>query len=125
MPSDDKSDNLYRVYVWDVVDMFFATIVAPLPVLNDVIGASIARLKTWAWMSSTSLFGRFSTFGASSQHSRGYTSRLLDREAGKSLGNFAARGTEPLSSDQIEEPTSWQQGEMELQRPAKPYRKAF
>ena len=76
-------------------------------------------------MSNTSLFGRFSTFGASCLRSRGYNTKLSDREAGKPFGNMAARGKEPNSSDQSEEPNLRQEGDIELQRPARPHGKAF
>ena len=49
-----NTDNLNRVYAWDVVDIFCALIVASLPTLNGVIDAGISSLKTWASVSRTS-----------------------------------------------------------------------
>ena len=122
---DYNPDNLYRVYAWDVVDIFFALIVASLPALNGVIDAGISRLKTWASVSTTSLFGRASNFGASSQHSRGYDTRLPDREGNRSFRNGVARGKESTSSDPFQEPILAQEGDMELQHPANSYKRGF
>ena len=105
--------------------MFFALIVASLPALNGVIDAGISRLKTWASVSTTSIFGRFSTFGASSQHSRGYDTRLPDREGNRSFRNDAARGKDWTSPDPFQEPMLAQEGDMELQRPTDSYRRGL
>ena len=76
-------------------------------------------------MSSTSLFGRFSNFGTSPQHSRVYNTRLPDWEAGKHIGDSAARGKKPSSSDLFEEPMLRHEGDIELQSPAKPSEQVF
>ena len=122
---DYNSDNLYQVFAWDVVDIFFALIVASLPTLNGVIDAGISRLKTWAWVSRTSLFGRFGTFGVLSRHSRGYDIRLRDREGNRSFRNGVARGKESTSPDPFQEPLLAQDGDMELQRPVNSYQRGF
>lgn len=40
-------DDYYAVYAWDVVDIFFATVVASLPALNGLVDQSLTNLKKW------------------------------------------------------------------------------
>ena len=122
---DYNTDNLDRVYAWDVVDIFFALIVASLPTLNGVIDAGISSLKARASFSRTFIFGRFGTLDVSSQHSRSYDTRLPDREGNRSFRNGFARDKESPSPDPFQEPILAQKGDMELQRPANSFKRGF
>lgn len=43
-------DDYCTVYAWDVVDIFFATIVASLPTLNGIVDQAIKIVTTWVWV---------------------------------------------------------------------------
>ena len=48
LPADVRQDDDYSIYAWDVVDVFFATIVASSPALNGLTDRYVAKVWTWA-----------------------------------------------------------------------------
>lgn len=50
----DLTGDDYDVYAWDVVDIFFATIVASLPALDSLIDEGVRKLKSLSSSSSKS-----------------------------------------------------------------------
>lgn len=78
-------DDYYELYAWNVVDIFFATIVASLPALNGVFDSAISRLQSWGSISATQLVGKFRSVKNSSRGSRSHNSRLSDKEFHEAL----------------------------------------
>lgn len=104
-----KIDDYYELYAWDVVDIFFATIVASLPALNGVFDIAVSRLKSWGSISATQLVGKFRSVGTDSRGSQSYNTKLSDKE---SKVASSLNGTEDRSSNSLHiysEPFSGQQ----------------
>lgn len=91
--SDTGLDHYYQVYAWDVIDIFFATIVASLPALNGLVDVAIGTLKAFGSTSRSSLLSRLRSFGISSQGTGDNSIQLTDKdsfgavEGDKNLGN--------------------------------------
>jgi hypothetical protein len=74
-------DDYYELYAWDVVDIFFATIVASLPALNGVFGTAVSSLKSWGSVSATQLVSKLRSVRNRSRGSQDYNTKLSDKES--------------------------------------------
>lgn len=123
--ADSGADDYYQVYAWDVVDIFFATIVASLPALNGVVDAGLGKMKALGSTSASTLLSRLRAFGNSSPDTRDYDTQLSDKGAGKLFrdGFGAVEGVKKSrnASDQFDEPILNREADIELQRPGEPF----
>ena len=107
--------DYYPVYAWDVVDIFFATIVASLPALNGLVDQSVARLKQWGSTSSSWLLNN--AFGSSNSNSE----RLPSKVTKDAFHDKFIRQGKSLDSKESQEPMTpiiSRPSDIELQRPS-------
>lgn len=121
MQSDTVVDDYYELYAWDVVDVFFATIVASLPALNGVVDAGIVNLRALASTSSLSIFGKIRAFSFPSQGTGAHSSRQSEQGAGTISKYRSGAAVEDKkwrnNSDQFDEPILRRETDIELQLP--------
>lgn len=113
-------DDYYQLYAWDVIDIFFATIVASLPVLNGLVDEGIAKAKALGLKSNFSILNRFRSFGIPPQGNDEYDTRLSDKGIDKvfksSFGALGGKQKLRNASDQFNEPILRHEADIELQR---------
>lgn len=68
-------EDYYPIYAWDVVDIFFATVVASLPALNASVDKIFGKIKDYSLGSKTSHTSFSFTLRLLGKKSRGSTSR--------------------------------------------------
>ena len=90
-------DDYCTVYAWDVVDIFFATIVASLPALNGIVDQAIKMVMTWGSSSGLTVFSRLRSLGPINQSSRGFDTKVHPRDGFKAL---SAKGKSSASFEQ-------------------------
>ena len=77
-------DDYYSIYAWDVVDIFFATVVASLPALNSVVDPAMSKIKSLSFGSkssqSTTLLS--STKGTSRRHQNALSTKSSTAHGG-------------------------------------------
>lgn len=82
-------DDYYELYAWDVVDIFFATVVASLPALNGVLELAISKTKSWGSVSAMQLRSKIRSFGNGSPGSQTYNTKLSDEESKEGISLHA------------------------------------
>lgn len=106
-------DDYYEIYFWDVVDIFFATIVASLPALNGVIDIGVSKLMSWESLVAAQLIAKIRSIGTNSRVSESHLTRLSDQTfKDASNGNNFDDG-HSKSLDKFEEPIPGHQLDME------------
>ena len=114
---ENVKDDYYAVYAWDVVDIFFATIVASLPALNGIIDQGIQKVTTWGSSSGLILFIKLRSLTSTSQKSRGYDTKAIAGDSRSGFKVFSATGKTSASFDQHGDTILLNQADIELRSP--------
>lgn len=111
-----KIDDYYDVYAWDVVDIFFATVVASLPALNGLVDDAVKFVKRWGSLSNKSLLGKIRSLSHTS--SRDHRTELSKKDSEQSMSTLKEPPKVSWSSEDFDRPIIHAPADIELQDPA-------
>lgn len=113
----DVTYDYYTIYAWNIVDIFFATIVASLPALNGVLDQGIKKMMTIGSGSSSGLLSWFQSLVSNNWNSQSYGTKLSDKDAGNGFSKGLTRDKSSVAFRQLEEPILHRAADIELQSP--------
>ena len=111
------TDDTYTVYAWDIVDIFFATIVASLPALNGFLDQGIKKVRAMASGTSIGLLSWFRSTKSTNRSSRSDDAKLYDCKPGHSFQESQREDMCSVSSPQYEKPIQHQAVDIESNSP--------
>lgn len=109
----DLTYDYHTIYALDIVDIFFATIVASLPALNGVLDTFLATTKNWMLSTTETSRSKFRTFAPRFWGSRDYSTHLSGRGTNAIFNNWRKPTKHQLS--QVETDETYLQHELDVE----------
>ena len=114
---NECSQMIPTVYAWDIVDIFFAKIVASLPALAGFLDQSIKKVKAMASGTSSGLLSWFGSTKSTNRSSRSDDAKLSGCKPGHSFQESQREDMSSALSPQYEKPIQHQAVDIESSSP--------
>ena len=107
--------DAYSLYALDIVDIFFATIVASLPALNGILDQAIKKLATMVSYTGNGLISKVRSLGSNKWTSQDHIAKFPIQAAARECSGDSNLYRSTMSLPQLEAPNLRQFAEIELQ----------